>query len=171
MIFCEWECGGCKRRAVAEWVSDTVNTDIFGTFTFRSNDNGSKPGVQRVRKAVEAFKEASRPYLRAAFIATERGALNDRLHVHMVGESYGDVSRSVMGLRKIWTQGFSRVEPAVGGKGSVFYTTKYVTKDPDADFDMWRHEQIGIHSTVRNDEPDPNGSNRKLSGLEQVVPA
>ncbi len=122
---------------VAELVQPELAIDVllFGTFTFAdwvSQDGVSfAPGLRKGRRAINCFIERVNEYVDAFVIVEERGKQNDRLHYHCLLRC--DRSATFEGLLlptllKLWTAGYSKLEPARGIAEAISYSTKYVLK-------------------------------------------
>ncbi len=107
--------------------------NVFATFTFRDY-KGEHPGIAKVREAVADFMPCIDDYLDGWVIVTERGKINDRLHLHMVGRWTPDATNGFFGtviknLGSKWSHGWTRVEEVKNLEAACKYACKYIIKE------------------------------------------
>lgn len=105
---------------------------LFATLTFDDNPDGSPPGIQRARKAVDRFlRNPVRKSLQNCVIVLERGDLYGRIHLHGVFGVKGGVhlGTAAAALAGAWQgNGHCKLEVARNASHILNYVSKYMTK-------------------------------------------
>lgn len=120
-------------EALGEWLVEKFgDTQVYlATWTFAPTPWASVPGLQYVNKARGALAQRLDGLDSSAFVTTERGELEGRLHLHSISDS-----ESTLLLASNWWKnrfGFTKLSPPCDSKsGAARYVGKYVTKNTRA---------------------------------------
>lgn len=150
---------GQRSEAWSQWVKESVNPNVFATFTVQG-PGGMPPGLQKFRSMVSSWEQIVchdlADIMDGYFWATERGKVNDRLHLHVV--ALMDTTKSLWKhrLERSWRHGYSQVRE-LSSDGGIRYVTKYVTKglDETLDFNMRKSEDFQWQLFQLGEEQSP----------------
>lgn len=116
------------------WLSEKLGWErqvFLTTWTFRGAFEAHTPGLQYVNKARERLSKKLEAIDASAFITTERGEWNERLHLHSISDSAPQLTFAELWWTNLY--GFvKRSSPCEGRTGAAMYVAKYVTKNTAA---------------------------------------
>lgn len=104
---------------------------FLATWTFAPTPWATIPGLQYVNKSREMLSKRLDGLDSSAFITTERGEREGRLHLHSISDS-----ENTLLLASSWWKsryGFTKLSPPCDSRtGAAMYVGKYVTKSTGA---------------------------------------
>lgn len=119
---------------LGRWLSEKLGPErqvFLTTWTFAPTPWAKVPGLQYVNKARGALSTRLDSIDASAFITTERGALEGRLHLHSLSDSAAQLDHA----ERWWKNRYGfvkRSSPCEARIGAAMYVAKYVTKSTGA---------------------------------------